>query len=229
MGGGPAIQAVAGLCGRCGRRPQQWGDVLCAPCGRAARRRLGLRRRATAAGRWLGACLAEGLVGVGAGALALWPARVAAASPAGLVAIAGLLATLLALAVFLTGCWLLRPLIARWGLWAAADAAEVLLAWAAVMAVVLATGYVPGVLAIVGLATGGLAALVQGRALAPQTPRAPQWVIGSALLWGVAGGAGLAVELALPGTTLGVIAGAGLGRLLYGVLAGPLLAWALAR
>jgi ribosomal protein L37E len=229
MGGRLAAQTMAGLCGRCGRRPQQWGDVLCGPCGHAARLRLRLRQRATVMSRWLGSCLIEGLVGVGAGALALWPARVAAASPAGLLVVAGLLAALLALAVFLAGCWLLRPFIAHWGLWAAADAAEVLLAWGAVTGAVLAVGYVPGLLAVVGLVTGGLAALMQGRVLASQTPRARFWVGGSALVWAVAGGAGLTVELALPGTALGVIAGAGLGRLLYGVLAGPILAWALAR
>lgn len=230
MGAGPgALQAVVGMCGRCGRRPQQWGDVLCGPCGQATRARVRWRRRVAVAVRWLGACLLEGLVGVGAGALALWPVLAPVASRVGLVAIAGLLATLLALAVFLAGCWLLRPLLGRWGLWAAADAAEVLVGWAVVTGAVLAVGYVPGVLAVVGLITGGLASLGQGRALARQTPRAPHWVVGSALVWAVAGGAGLAVELALPGTALGVIAGAGLGRLLHGVLAGPILGWALVR
>lgn len=224
LGGG-----VAGLCGRCGQRPQQWGDVLCGPCGAAARTRLRLRRRAGAALRWAGACLVEGLVGVGAGALAIWPATFRGApATAGLLSIAALLAWLLALAVFLAGCWLLRPLIGRWALWAAADAAEVLLGWLAVTASVLAVGYVPGALAAAGLLAGGLAALAQGRALAAQTRRAPLWVAGSALLWLLAGGAGLAVELALPLTPLGVIAGAGLGRLLHGALAGPVLAWALA-
>lgn len=182
-------------------------------------------------GRWAGACLVEGLVGVGAGALALWPASFGGAAVAlgGLLTVAALLATLLALAIYLAGCWLLRPLIDRWGLWAAADAAEVLLSWLVVTASVLAVGYLPGVLALTGLVTGSLAALAQGRALARQTTRAPIWVAGSAMVWLVAGGAGLAVELALAGMPLGVIAGAGLGRLLHGLLAGPILAWALAR
>lgn len=224
LGGG-----VAGLCGRCGRRPQQWGEVLCAPCGRAARARLRRRRRLGAAARWTGACLVEGLVGLAAGALAVWPTTFAGGGAAlGLLSIAALLATLLALAVFLAGCWLLRPLIQLWGLWAAADAAEVLAGWLAATAAVLAFGYAPGVLAVAGLLSGSLAAPWQGRALAPQTGRAPIWVAGSSLVWLLAGGAGLAVELALPGTALGVLAGAGLGRLLHGALAGPILAWALA-
>jgi ribosomal protein L37E len=222
------IRGVAGLCGRCGRRPQQWGDVLCAACGLAARTRLARRRRLGAAARWAGACLVEGLVGVGVGALALWPATMRAGPTLGLLAIAALLAVLLALAVFLAGCWLLRPLIRRWGLWAAADGAELLLGWLAATAAVLAAGYVPGTLAVVGLLTGSLAAFVQGRALAPQTARAPLWGAGSALVWLAAGGAGLVVELALAGAPLGVIAGAGLGRLLHGLLAGPILAWVLA-
>ncbi len=219
---------AAGLCGRCGRRPQQWGDVLCAACGLAARARLARRRRLGAAARWAGACLVEGLVGIGVGALALWPATMRAGPAAGLLAIAALLAVLLALAVFLAGCWLLRPLIGRWGLWAAADGAELLLGWLAVSAAVLVAGYVPGTLAAVGLLTGSLAAIVQGRALAAQTARARWWSVGSALLWLVAGGVGFALEFALAGTTLGVLVGAALGRLLHGLLAGPLLAWVLA-
>lgn len=223
------MSEAAGLCGRCRRRPQGWDDVLCVPCGHAARLHLRWRRRAEAAGRWAGAVVAEGLVGVGVGALALWPATFGAGPIAsGRLTIAAVLASLLALAFFLAGCWLLRPLIARWGMWAATDAGEVLLCWLIVTAAVMAAGYVPGVLAAVGVVTGGLAALGQGRVLAPQTERAPAWVAGSAVLWLVAGGVGLAVELALPGTMLGVIAGAGLGRLLHGLLAGPLLAWAIA-
>lgn len=227
---GRVLSAAPGLCGRCGRRPQQWGDVLCGPCGHGARARLRWRRRAAAAGRWAGACLAEGLVGVGAGALAIWPAAVAGGrvALAGAVTIAALLAALLALAVFLAGCWLLRPLIDRWALWAAADAAEVLGSWLAVTALVLLAGYVPGALAVAGLLTGSLVALAQGRALAPQTARAAAWVGGSLVAWLLAGGVGLAAELALPGAPLGVLAGAGLGRLLHGALAGPILAWALA-
>ncbi len=217
-----------GLCRRCGRRPQGWGDVLCVSCGRAARMWQRWRRRADAAARWAGAVVAEGLVGVGVGALALWPATFGpGAFVAGLLTIAALLAGLLALAFFLAGCWLLRPLIARWGLWAATDAGEVMLCWLLVTVAVLAVGYVPGVLAAVGVLTGGLAALAQGRVLEGQTERAPGWVAGSAVLWLLAGGAGLAVELALPGTARGVLAGAGLGRLIHGLLAGPLLAWAI--
>lgn len=225
-GGG---DAVAGLCGRCGRRPPGWGDVLCTPCGTTVRRLLLWRSRAAAAGRWAGACLLDGLVGVGAGALALWPAT-AAGGPialAGALAVAALLAWLLALTVFLAGCWLMRPFVARWGAWAAVDGAELLAGWLAVTVAVLAAGYAPGMLAATGFVTGCLAAMAQGRVLAAQTIRSTLWAAGSALVWLVAGGVGFAVELALPGTTLGVIAGAGLGRLLHGALAGPLLTWAL--
>lgn len=223
---GRALSAP-GLCARCGRQPQQWGDVLCAPCGAAARSRFLWRRRAGAAGRWAGAGLLEGLVGVGAGALALWPRFAGPLPLAGVLAVAALLALLLALAVFLSGCWLLRPLVRRWGLWAAADGAELLLGWLVVTVLVLAAGYVPGALAAVGLVTGSLAGLVQWRTLAGQTPRAAVWAAVSTLLWLLAGAAGLAVEIALPGSILGVAAGAGLGRLLHGLLAGPILALAI--
>lgn len=222
--------AVAGLCGRCGRRPPGWGDVLCGPCGATVRRRLRWHRRGGAAARWAGACLLDGLLGVGAGALALWPATMAGGPVplAGALALAALLAWLLALAGFLAGCWLLRPLVARWGAWAAVDGAELLAGWLAVTVAVLIAGYAPGMLAVAGLLTGGAAALAQGRVLAAQTTRSTLWAAGSALLWLIAGGVGLAVELALPGAPLGIIAGAGLGRLLHGALAGPLLAWVLA-
>lgn len=221
-------QRAAGLCGRCGRGAQQWGDVLCAPCAQSVAAWLLWRRRAAVASRWTGACLVEGLVGAAAGALALWPATVWGwPAGAGLLAIAGLLAWLLATAVFLAGCWLLRPLLAMWGLWAAIDGAELILSWSLVVGVSLVAGYVPGMLAVVGALTGGLAAIGQGRAIARQTPRWAWWSLGSALLWGVAGAAAFAVELGLAGAPAGVVAGAGLGRLIHGLMAGPLLAWAL--
>lgn len=218
---------IPGLCGWCGRRPQQWGDVLCAACDAAARASLLWRRRVVATGRWAGAGMIEGLVGVGAGALALWPVS-AGARPlptVGVLMVAALLATLLALMVFRSGCWLMRPLVRRWELWAAADGVEVLAGWLAATGLVLAAGYVPGVLAVTGLITGSLAALAQGRLALARTPRATAWLTGSALIWLVAGGAGLAVELAQHGSLLGVIAGAGLGRMLHAALAGPILAW----
>lgn len=219
------LEALAGSpwCLRCWRRPAAWGGLVCERCAAAARARRLLLRRARVAWRWAGAGVLEGLVGVGAGALALFALAAPRGGALGPLLAAGLMLLALAMAVVFAQAWLLRPVVRRWAQWAAVGGAELVLHWLVVLGAIAAAGYVPGVVAGAGALTGAAAALLQSRALAGQVAAPWRWAACSGLVWLCAAAAALAVELAAPGRAAAVIGGAALARVAHGVVAGPLL------
>jgi hypothetical protein len=225
------LTAAAGSpwCLRCWRRPAAWQGLVCRECAERARARRLLRRRAGVAWRWAGAGVLEGLVGLGVGALALFPLAAAGRGSPGLLVAAAMLLTSLAAAVVFAHAWLLRPVVRRWLRWAAVDGAELVGHWLLVLAVVWAAGYSPGVVAAAGVVTGVAAALLQARALAGQAAAPWRWAAGSGLIWLLAAAAGVAVELLAPGQLAAVVGGAALSRVVHGALAGPLLGLILVR
>lgn len=210
-------------CLRCWRRPAAWGELVCRECAERARARRLLRRRAGVAWRWAGAGVLEGLVGVGVGALALFPLAAAGRGTPGLLIAAAMLLLSLAAAVVFAHAWLLRAVVRRWLVWAAVDGAELVGHWLLVLGVLWVAGYSPGVVAVAGVLTGAAAALLQTRALAGQVETPWPWAVGSSLIWLLAAAAGVAVELAAPGQLVAIVGGAALSRVVHGLLAGPLL------
>lgn len=220
----PPITHIPGSpwCLSCWRRPAQWGALVCEGCAGAARARRLRRRRARVAWRWAGAGVLEGLVGVGAGGLALY-ALAAPQGALGPLIAAGMLLAALALSVTFAHGWLLGPVVRRWGRWAVVDGAELALHWLTVLLAVLALGYKPGMVAAAGALTGATAALLQSRMLVGQVAAPWRWAACSLLVCAAAAGAGLAVELAAPGHAAALIGGGAVARVLHGLLAGPIL------
>lgn len=224
------LAAALGLCARCGRQPPSWPGQLCGRCNSLAQRQVVLLRRWSVAGRWMCASMIEVVGGLGAGAAALVPlASAATGRPLGVgLAVALLLVVSVATTVAVAHAAIMLPVIRRWKLWGLTDGVELILSWAAALALVGVTGWFPGAVALASAASGVLAAAVQSRLLAPQSRRAPTWLPGAVLAWALAGAVATLIEHNMANWQLGVICGVAASRLVFGALSSPLLGWVLA-
>jgi hypothetical protein len=183
------------------------------------------------AGRWIIASVIEGGLGLGIGVLTLVPI---VSGPHQLFMVSMLMVitiflTIMAATVAFAHSFIMRPVIRYWKSWSIIDGGELFVNWIIVVLLITLSGFFHGLIAIASVISGTFTALFQYILLRSDTPYAWRWVAASVVSWAIAGSIATYVEMMLPTVIIGVVWSVGLGRMLYGLVSGPFLAWVLTR